>query len=244
MHTFFLVCNFLFLEVIIIKTLVLFSGGLDSTTALVYAIKKYGNENVTALSITYGQKHSKEVKQAKEIAKHYNIVLRVIDLSEMFKDSNCSLLSHSTDEILDGNYKEQIKDDTPASTYVPFRNGLFLSVAASIALSINADIIYYAIHKDDNVLNAYPDTSVEFNKAISDAIYLGSGKQVVVEGLFVDKTKSDIVKLGLELDVKYELTTSCYHGREKACGLCATCIDRLKAFSENNATDPVEYEVI
>ncbi|MFI3252390.1 MAG: 7-cyano-7-deazaguanine synthase QueC [bacterium] len=225
------------------KTLVLFSGGLDSTTALVYAIKKYGKQNVTALSITYGQKHSKEIQQAKEIAKHYDIVLKIMDLSYMFKDSNCSLLNHSTDDIEDGNYKSQNQDDV-ASTYVPFRNGLFLSVAASIALSIDADIIYYAIHKDDNTVSAYPDTSKEFNDAISSAINIGSGKKVVVEGLFVEKTKSDIVKLGLELGVEYKLTTSCYHGRDKACGVCATCIDRLKAFSDNNAVDPIEYEVI
>lgn len=90
------------------------------------------------------------------------------------------------------------------STYVPFRNGLFLSSAASIALSKGCEVIYYGAHSDDAAGSAYPDCSDEFNKAMNEAIYLGSGKQLKIEAPFINKTKSQVVKIGLDLKVPYE----------------------------------------
>jgi len=128
------------------------------------------------------------------------------------------------------------------TTYVPFRNGLFLSSAAAIALSYGCEELYYGIHADDAAGNAYPDTSSEFNAAISDAIYIGSGKAIKVVAPFVTKTKAQVVSLGRSLKVPFELTWSCYEGKEKACGKCGTCIDRLAAFRVNGMEDPIEYE--
>ena len=216
------------------KALVLFSGGVDSTTCLGLAIERYGKENVIALSVSYGQKHEKEIEASKKIAHLY------LDLGAIFQYSNCSLLSHSTEKIPEEAYAEQLTktDGKPVSTYVPFRNGLFLSSAASIALSKDCNVIFYGAHSDDAAGSAYPDCSDAFNQAMKDAIYLGSGNQVTIEAPFVNWTKADVVKKGLELNVPYELTWSCYEGGEKPCGKCGTCIDRAAAFEKNGVKDP------
>ena len=149
------------------KALVLFSGGVDSTTCLGLAIDRYGKENVIALSVSYGQKHEKEIEASRKIAEYYGVEHLYLDLGEIFQYSNCSLLSHSTDEIPEEAYAEQLSktDGKPVSTYVPFRNGLFLSSAASIALSKECSVIYYGAHSDDAAGSAYPDCSDAFNNA-------------------------------------------------------------------------------
>ena len=222
------------------KAMVLFSGGVDSTTCLGIAVDKYGAENVVALSIAYGQKHTKEIECSQKIAQHYGVEHLYLDLGKIFQYSNCSLLSHSDQEIPTESYAEQIEKThgAPVSTYVPFRNGLFLSSAASIALSKGCEVIYYGAHSDDAAGNAYPDCSDAFNKAINEAIYIGSGNQLKVEAPFIGLTKAQVVKKGLELKVPYELTWSCYMGEDKPCGVCGTCIDRAKAFAENGVADP------
>ncbi len=223
------------------KALVLVSGGLDSTTCLGLAVKKYGKENVVALSVYYGQKHDKEITSAKKVTEYYDVEWLQLDLSKMFEYSDCSLLSHSEKEIPKESYAKQLEktNGTPVSTYVPFRNGLFLSSAAAIALSKGCSYIYYGAHSDDAAGNAYPDCSDAFNKAMHDAVYIGSGNQLQIEAPFVNMTKADVVKLGLELNVPYELTWSCYEGGDKPCGVCGTCIDRQAAFEKNGVMDPL-----
>ena len=224
------------------KALVLCSGGIDSSTALGMAVRKFGHENVIGLSMSYGQKHIRELESARAVARYYDIELISMDLSRIFEYSDSSLLSHSDEEIPKESYAKQLaeadKDET-VSTYVPFRNGLFLSTAASIALSKGCTYIYYGAHKDDAAVAAYPDCSKEFNDAIKEAIWEGSGHGLKVEAPFINMNKAQIVKKGLELEVPYELTWSCYEGGDKPCGKCGTCIDRAKAFEANGITDPI-----
>ena len=223
------------------KALVLSSGGVDSTTALGLAVKKFGRETVIALSVFYGQKHDKEIKASTAVADYYGVEHLFLDLSVIFKDSNCSLLRHSTEEIPEESYAEQIKrteGEKPVSTYVPFRNGLFLSSAASIALSRDCGVIYYGAHADDSAGAAYPDCSPVFNNAMNEAIWEGSGHQLRIEAPFVNVSKAEVVRMGLEIGVPYELTWSCYEGGEEPCGKCATCIDRAAAFAANHVEDP------
>ena len=223
------------------KALVLSSGGVDSTTALGLAVKKYGKENVIALSVSYGQKHTKEIEAAKKVATFYGVKQLFMDLSKIFQYSNCSLLQQYTEEIPEESYEKQIektKGDNPVSTYVPFRNGLFLSAAASIALSKDCSVVYYGAHAADAAGFAYPDCSPVFNKAMNEAIYEGSGHQLKIEAPFVNINKASIVKMGLEIGVPYELTWSCYEGHNKPCGKCGTCIDRANAFKANGIDDP------
>lgn len=227
------------------KALVLSSGGVDSTTALALAIEKYGKENVVALSVSYGQKHDKELRAAKAVAEYYGVEQLFLDLSLIFQYSNCSLLQQSDQEIPEESYAQQIEKTggtTPVSTYVPFRNGLFLSAAASVALSKECSVIYYGAHADDAAGAAYPDCSQVFHDAMNQAIYEGSGKQLRIEAPFVGKTKADIVALGLKYHVPYQLTWSCYEGKEEPCGKCGTCIDRAKAFAANGVSDPAICE--
>ncbi len=223
------------------KALVLFSGGIDSTTCLASAIEQHGKDNVIALSLSYGQKHDKELQSARKLAKYYNVRHMEIDVAKIFENADCSLLATSDKEIPKETYAEQLKttQGRPVSTYVPFRNGLFLSVSASVALANDCSVIYYGIHSDDSAGNAYPDCSREFNEAMNSAIFLGSGGQLRIVAPFVGMTKADVVKKGMELGVPYEMTWSCYEGNEKPCGLCGTCRDRIKAFATNGITDPL-----
>ena len=226
------------------KALVLFSGGLDSSVCLGLAVKKHGPQEVLALSIFYGQKHKKELEASEKLADVYGVKRITLDLGEIFKNSDCTLLEGSKEKILHEEYSKQLEatNGAPVNTYVPFRNGLFLSAAASIALSHGCTEIYYGAHSDDAAGNAYPDTSTEFNNAISEAIYLGSGKDLKIVAPFIDKSKAQVVKTGLEMGVPFEHTWSCYEGQEKACGTCGTCRDRKRAFELNGVIDPVEYE--
>ncbi|MCD7756903.1 MAG: 7-cyano-7-deazaguanine synthase QueC [Clostridiales bacterium] len=223
------------------KALVLSSGGVDSTTALALAVEQYGRENVVALSISYGQKHDMEISSAKAVAQHYGVEQLFLDLTDIFQYSDCSLLRQSDEDIPLESYAEQIEEtggETPVSTYVPFRNGLFLSCAASIALSKGCGVLIYGAHADDAAGFAYPDCSPAFHQAMDAAVYEGSGHQLRIEAPFVRWTKAQVVKKGLELGVPYELTWSCYQGGDKPCGQCGTCLDRAKAFAENGVPDP------
>ena len=227
------------------KTMILLSGGIDSSVCLALAVKKYGNENVLALNVFYGQRHSKETEAAKNIANFYSVRILTLDLSKLFIGcKSCSLLVGETENnISTGSYKEQMKKSAIPDTYVPFRNGVFLSLAASIAISNSCDKICYGAHLDD-VMNAsvYPDCSSFFYSTFSEAIYVGSGGMLSVLAPFINKSKSHIVHEGLKFNVPFKLTWSCYAGREKACGRCATCLDRKLAFASNGVEDPIEYE--
>ena len=228
------------------RILVLSSGGVDSTTALALAVQKYGRENVTALSISYGQKHDKEIKAATDVAAYYEVEQLFLDLAPIFQYSSCSLLKQSDQEIPEESYGDQIRKtggEKPVSTYVPFRNGLFLSSAASIALSKDCGEIWYGAHADDSAGAAYPDCSPAFNEAMDRAIREGSGHQLKIEAPFVRMNKAQVVKLGLELGVPYELTWSCYQGGQSPCGKCGTCIDRAMAFGANGVEDPALHNV-
>lgn len=227
------------------KALVLFSGGVDSTTCLAIAINKYGADEVLALSISYGQKHSRELEAAKKIADFYQVKLKTLDLAKIFEDSDCSLLANSNEDIPKESYAQQLEQTNgkPVTTYVPFRNGLFLSSAASIALSNGCSEIYYGAHSDDAAGNAYPDCSNDFNQAINSAINIGSGNQLTVIAPFIGMNKAQVIAKGLSLHVPYQMTWSCYEGKEKPCGICGTCRDRIAAFQANNIFDPALEEL-
>jgi 7-cyano-7-deazaguanine synthase len=229
------------------KALVLSSGGVDSTTCVGIAVKDVGSENVSTVSVFYGQKHNKELECAEKAAEFYNVKHYVLDLSNVLQYSNCSLMKNSTEEIPMMSYAEQIEKngEGKVSTYVPFRNGLMLSAVAALAQSIYPDDdvdIYLGAHADDAAGRAYADCSEEFTSAMNTAIVIGTYGKVRVVAPLVNLNKAGVVKLGLSIGVPYNLTYSCYNGREKACGRCGTCIDRLNAFKANGVQDPIEYE--
>ena len=229
------------------KALVLNSGGLDSTTCVGIAVDKYGAASVSTVSFIYGQKHDKELICAEHIADFYRVPHYVLNLTDILKYSDCPLLKASDRKIEHKSYAEQIAENGEGmvETYVPFRNGLMLSSAAALAMSIYPDEdveLFIGAHADDAAGRAYADCSPEFTNAIAEAINIGTYGKVKVVGPLLDLNKAGVVKRGLELKVPYDLTWSCYEGGEKACGTCGTCIDRLAAFRANGTEDPIEYE--
>ena len=227
------------------KAIVLSSGGVDSTTCLSVAIDELGIENVSTISILYGQKHSKEIECAKQIAEYYKVEHNIINLANtgIMDKSNCSLLAGSTEEIRHESYAEQIAADGEGMvrTYVPFRNGLMLSSVAALAMSIYPDDevdIYLGAHADDAAGSAYADCSEEFTTTIGAAISIGTYGKVNLRAPLINLNKAEVVRAGLELGTPYQLTWSCYEGGEIPCGKCGTCIDRAEAFKLNNIDDP------
>jgi len=228
------------------KIFVLNSGGLDSTTLLASAVKAHGVNRVHAINVTYGQRHDKELLHAEKIANYYQVQQHLLDLSTVFRYSDNALMKHSTQDIKTSTYAEQKKDDLIVNTYVPFRNGLMLAAVASFAKGLFPhDIveIHIGVHQDDYAGASYADTSQKFVDHMNYAISEGTYGEVTVVSPFVDYTKAEVVALGLALKVPYELTWSCYLGGEVACGQCATCKDRIEAFTKNNTQDKIKYEV-
>lgn len=230
------------------KALVLNSGGVDSTTCVAIAVDNYGKDNVVTASLYYGQKHDKELKCAQKIADYYGVRHIERDISSVmeFAKDVCTLMKGG-EEIEHASYAEQIKEhgEGRVATYVPFRNGLFLSIAAAVADSLfpgEKVEIFYGAHADDAAGRAYADCSPEFAAAMDEAINIGTYGNITVNRPLINLNKAGVVKIGLGLNVPYELTWSCYEGGEKQCGTCGTCIDRKAAFEANGVKDPVEYE--
>jgi len=220
--------------------IVLFSGGLDSTVLLYDVVKRNGAENVIALSMFYGQKHAKEQEYADATCKELDVQLINLDMSTIFQfnTNSSALLTGSTQKIEHKSYAEQLAEKPgTVSAYVPFRNGLFLSAAASVALQFEANEIYYGAHADDAAGNAYPDCTLEFIKFMQLAIDFGSGKQTTLIAPFAKWNKAQIVALGKTLEVDFNKTWSCYEGKRKPCGTCGTCIDRKAALEANGITN-------
>lgn len=228
------------------KALVLSSGGVDSTTCVGLAVLEFEAENVSTVSVFYGQRHDKEIECARAVADHYGLMHYEIDLSPVMAYSDCSLLAHSTAKISHKSYAEQIAEDGMVKTYVPFRNGLMISAVAALALSINPDdktVIYLGAHADDAAGNAYADCSPEFLEAINKAVNIGTYGKVSVTAPFINSNKAGVVKAGLDICVPYELTWSCYEGGDEPCGKCGTCLDRAAAFAKNGVEDPAIKKV-
>lgn len=226
------------------KAVVLSSGGLDSTTCLALAVHNVGAENVTSLAFKYGQVHSKELEASQAVSDYYKVEHIVLDIASIFQyNHTCSLLQHTDSQIPEESYVQQISESSNGqlSTYVPFRNGLMLSCAASVAMSLYPEDeveLYLGAHADDAAGNAYPDCSVSFIFRMAGALNEGTYHKITLYTPFMDMTKSDVVRTGTKLDVPYHLTWSCYQGGDKPCGKCGTCRDRLKAFRSNNLIDP------
>ena len=218
------------------KAIVLLSGGLDSATALYLAKSK--DYKVYALSFDYGQKHSRELDAAKQLVRHNNVVEhKIINLS-LGGWGQSSLTNHEVD-VANG---DMDADEIP-QTYVPARNMVFLSVAASYAEAIGAQDIFIGVSQVD--YSGYVDCRQEFIDAMEAAINQGTGcavekgRPIKIHAPFINMTKANEIRLGTSLGVDYALTWSCYKGDEKPCGVCDSCLLRAKAFAEAGCKDPL-----
>lgn len=215
------------------KTVVILSGGLDSTT-LLWHLKASGNE-VKALSINYGQRHKKELLQAAKIANLASVDHKVADFSSLQPLLGGSSQTDYSVEVPEGHYAEE----SMKKTVVSQRNLLMLSAAAAWATSLKFDSIAYGAHAGDHAV--YPDCREEFVDALEKTIKLGDWHQVSIDRPFVNMTKAQIVTLATKIGAPVELTWTCYKGEDKHCGRCGTDVERLGAFDDAGVVDPVEY---
>lgn len=220
------------------KAVIVASGGIDSTT-LLYKLVREGFE-VYVLTFIYGQKHLKEIEYAKSIAGTLGVNHRVVDLSAMKILLSGSALTDSSVDVPE--VPETIEHyETLQSTIVPNRNAIFLSIAIGYAVSLKSNHIYFGAHFSDR--GVYPDCRKEFVEAFQTAERLANDNMEMVIGApFVDMDKSDIVRLGVELEVPFKETWTCYKGGEKHCGVCSSCRERKRAFIDSGTADPTEYE--
>lgn len=224
------------------KAVVILSGGLDSTVCM--SIAKSEGYKVFPLTFAYGQRHSKEVEHAKQVVEYYGCGRHLIIDIDFFKAIGNSALTSSDIDVPTSRTPSQFGKDIPV-TYVPFRNAIFLSMATGYAESIEAEKIFIGVNALD--YSGYPDCRPQFIQAFQNAVTLGTGAvekgvPIIIEAPLLNLTKAEIVKLGLQHGAPLHLTTSCYQGREKACGKCDSCLLRLKGFKDAGVDDPIEYE--
>ncbi len=221
------------------RAVVLLSGGLDSTTVLAMAVAE--KLEITALSFSYGQKHTLELKKAQTIAEHYKVKEHiVIDLdTEPFRGSAL------TDNIAVPANRTDLSTEIPA-TYVPARNTIFLAIALGIAESRGADSIFIGVNSLD--YSGYPDCRPEFIDAFQNLASLATktaveGRPPSIKAPLLYMTKAAIIKKGIQLGVDYGMTLSCYQPDEqgRSCGVCDACILRLEGFRANDLEDPAVY---
>lgn len=215
----------------ILKAVIILSGGVDSTT-LLYKLLQDGWQ-VDALTFNYAQRHRKEIDCASAIAARLAVPHRIVDLSGL-----AGLLGDSAllgkKEVPNCHYTEE----AARITVVPNRNMIMLSVAAGYAEAHEIPEVYYAAHRNDSTI--YPDCRAEFIEALRPAIRLATAwHPVQLQAPFAAMSKAEIVELGLELGVPYEMTWSCYRGKERPCRSCPTCIEREEAFAVNGRIDPL-----
>ena len=216
------------------KTVVLLSGGMDSTT-LLHWVRRYRSKEVYPISFLYGQKHTKEVILARKTCDRLGLYLKIVVCDEL-GDLAPSSLTRSNIDIPEGHYEAE----SMKLTVVPNRNMTLLALATAYAIGIGAGEVAYAAHSGDHAI--YPDCRPEFVTAMREAMRLCHDQEIRLVAPFLYASKADILKKGLILGVDYSLTWSCYKGGEKACGKCGTCVERLEAFKKIGVEDPIEYE--
>ena len=217
------------------RAVCIISGGMDSAVASFIA-KKEGYE-IVAVHFNYGQRtQQKELEAFEAIAKVLGAKTYVIDL-DFFKQIGASALTDTTIAVPE----DGIKPGIPV-TYVPFRNGIFLSIAAAIAEKEGASAIYIGVVEEDS--SGYPDCRQSFIEAMQKAINLGTKDEtkITIQTPLIHLKKEDIVSLGLKLDVPLELTWSCYQSEDEACGVCDSCRLRLKGFAKAGVKDTISYK--
>ena len=215
------------------KTVLAYSGGLDSTVLLYHLIAEGGV--VSALSVNYGQRHQRELDSARAIARRLGLPHKTIDLSSLGKLLEGCSLTNPDLPMPQGHYAEP----SMKATVVPNRNMLFLALAASWAISLGADTVSYAAHSGDHAI--YPDCRESFAQALDNAIRLADWREIRLNRPFVHLDKRAIVERGATLGVPFARTWSCYEGGQLHCGRCGTCIERREAFHRAGVEDPTLY---
>jgi 7-cyano-7-deazaguanine synthase len=214
--------------------IVVVSGGMDSTVLAYQAVGLF--EQVDLVSIDYGQRHRTELDHAAATARRLGCRHDILHLPVgSYLDG--SALTDDTVEVPHGHYAA----DTMASTVVPNRNAMLISVTYGIAIARSADAVLVGVHAGDH--HVYPDCRPEFIEALDRALRIGNEgvATVSLEAPFVRRSKTDICSLGARLGVVWQETWSCYEGGNIHCGRCGTCVERQEAFRDASVIDPTDY---
>ena len=219
------------------SALVVLSGGQDSTTCLYWAIKEFGISNIEAITFDYQQRHRIELECAEKITSLINVPQTVLPINT-FQDLGGSALTEEAIEVKnDLNPENQLPN-----TFVPGRNLIFLTFAAAHAYKRGIKTLVMGVSQTD--YSGYPDCRPEFFKSAINTINLGSklsteyDVHIEIVTPIIDKTKAEIIQLGMKLHSPIELTWSCYDGGQKPCNQCDSCILRARGFAELGIKDP------
>ncbi|WP_457596433.1 7-cyano-7-deazaguanine synthase QueC [Hydrogenimonas sp.] len=218
------------------KAVVILSGGMDSTTAA-YIAKSRGYE-IVAVHFDYRQRtESRERRAFEAICERLGVAGKYLIDLPFFARIGASALTDSSIEVPTGG----LEPGVPV-TYVPFRNGIFLSIAAAVAEKEGAEAIFIGVVEEDS--SGYPDCREDFIAAMERAIDQGTKEstRIAIETPLVHLKKEDIVATAVEYGVPLELTWSCYQEEEAACGVCDSCRLRLKGFEKAGVQDPIPYK--
>ena len=196
------------------KITLIYSGGSDSYTLLHHALSQ--GMSVDCITFSYGQKHIKEINFAKDNCRELGLEHTLIDIGDPLSIFGSSSLVDKDNKIPHGSYKEE----SMKSTIVPNRNMIFMSYAIAYSIAHNIDEVWYGAHAGDHFI--YP-------------------AKVSVKAPFINLNKGEIFQIGMDLKVDYAKTWTCYEGQDEACGKCGSCVERLEAFSQNEASDPLTY---
>ncbi|MEG9438100.1 7-cyano-7-deazaguanine synthase QueC [Edaphobacter sp. HDX4] len=220
------------------KAVLCLSGGMDSTVCAVLAARDY---DVFALHFSYGQRtETKERAAAEEIARLTGAREFLPLKMDLFRSIGGSALTDERIEVPDAPAEETAIGSEIPVTYVPFRNAHFLSAAVSWAEVLGAKKIFIGAVEQDS--SGYPDCRPAYYEAFNQLIREGTkAGDIRVETPLIHMKKNQIVRLGVELGAPFHVSWSCYSGEREACGVCESCVLRLRAFREAGAADPIPY---
>jgi 7-cyano-7-deazaguanine synthase len=226
------------------KAVVLLSGGMDSCVSAAIALESHSPENVALLHVGYGQRTQERERRAfTEVADFYRVAARDRLLVQLdhFRAIGGSALTDSGIAIPENEMRSAADSNIPV-TYVPFRNAHFLSVAVSWAEAIGAGAIYIGAVAEDS--SGYPDCRPEYYRAFQEVIRVGTRPETQIEIVtpVITLKKTEIIRRGIALGAPLHLTWSCYQGQDLACGVCDSCLLRLRAFAEAGVPDPIPYQ--
>jgi 7-cyano-7-deazaguanine synthase len=219
-----------------IKAVVLLSGGMDSCVCAALAARDY---EAAAVHVSYGQRtEHRELQSFLGICDRLGISSRLVVRNEALRAIGGSALTDPGIAVPDSH---AIGNDIPV-TYVPFRNAHFLSVAVSWAEVLGASKVYIGAVEPDS--SGYPDCRPAYYEAFNQVVRTGTKEgNIEIATPLIALRKAEIVRLGLELGAPFDLTWSCYSREDRACGICDSCVLRLRAFAEVGAKDPIPYEM-
>jgi 7-cyano-7-deazaguanine synthase len=221
------------------KALVILSGGMDSTVLLHHVAHVLDYKEVYAITFNYGQRIAREIECAKFQAKDCCVTEHKIVNMDFFRDiSKMSALTNTDLKIPKA--REDIGNAQPLS-YVPFRNLLLLTTAAGWAESIGAEHLYYGAVQTDDFSGYWDCTSLFLNK-VNDVYNLNRKNNIQVKAPFMSFSKEEVIRTGINLQVDFRQTHTCYEGTDPACGECVSCAARIKGFIDNEAVDPIAYK--